>query len=522
VRRLGFGLAPAWLPVAFAAALSALLGAVAADARWLAALGRYVVRHDSIPDFVPFAAAPSHGWRNVPVLAEFAFHALQAVGGERALLAAQVAAVAFAFTLLLVGARRARASESRLFVVLTLLIPATLAELANVRSQLFSVALFPLLLLVLRDQVRSPSRGVWLVVPLIALWSNLHGAVLAGLAVAAAYLVLERARYEPIVAAGVLAASVLALFATPALWRTGDYYAGVLRNEAARRGIGLWAPISFGNGLDVAFVVCAAFLAVFALRSRPRLWELIALVGLQRFFVTTAVAVRTPDPLTPFTRGTSCGAVRAARSLYVPGRGSFFGGTKAGLEPVEDWAEDGAWLEPHPVTTSDSAATAKTKAPRPRIGTLNPLTASSVAQRTPFSTSFPPLGRDAELLSGYDPSKALVREADDCRAGGVRFEEDRAAAAEPDLLPAYEVSASRRCRHDPLPSASLSWIVVGLRSSSIHGRSQSRRRSTPPLPASEQVTQCYKLSGPLTKRHRGQVTQCYKRLLYHLDGTRTG
>jgi hypothetical protein len=68
-------------------------------------------------------------------------------------------------------------------------------------------------------------------VPLIALFSNLHGAVLAGLAVLAAYLVLERARRGLLTALAVLAASVLALFATPALWRTGDYCAGVLRNE---------------------------------------------------------------------------------------------------------------------------------------------------------------------------------------------------------------------------------------------------------------------------------------------------
>ena len=186
----------AWYPVALAACLSALLGVVAADARWLAVLGAYIVRHGSIPGFVPYASAPSHGWHDVPVLGELIFHALDAIGGDRALLAAQVAAVTLAFTLLLLDGRRAGAGDSKLTLVLLLLIPATLAELANVRSQLFSIALFPVLVLLLRSEARAPSRRIWLVVPLIALWSNLHGAVLTGFAVTAAYLVFERARRE--------------------------------------------------------------------------------------------------------------------------------------------------------------------------------------------------------------------------------------------------------------------------------------------------------------------------------------
>jgi hypothetical protein len=280
--------APVWFPVALAVALTAVLGAVAADARWLAALGAYILRHGSIPDFVPFAAAPSDGWHNVPVLAEIVFHALDAVGGERALLAAQVVAVAVAFSLLVTDARRAEADDSRTTVVLLLMIPATLAELANVRSQLFSLVLFPTLVLLLRDEARRPSRRIWLLVPLIALWSNLHGAVLVGLAVAGAYLLFERVRREPFVAVSVLLVSSLAVFATPALWRTGDYYAGVLRNEAARRGIGLWAPLSITSVLGIGFVVCALVIVAAALRGRPRLWEIVALVGLALLTARTA------------------------------------------------------------------------------------------------------------------------------------------------------------------------------------------------------------------------------------------
>lgn len=311
--------------MAAATAVTALFGTIAADSRWLAALGGYVVRH-GIPDFVPYASAPSDGWANVPVLSELTFHALDALDGGRGLLIAQVVAVAVAFVLLGLDVRRADASDSRTALLLLLLIPASLGALAEVRSQLFSLALFPLLLLLLRGEARRPSRRIWLLAPLLALWSNLHGAVLVGLAVAAAYLVLDRARREPGVAVGVLVAAVLALFATPALWRTGSYYAGVLGNEAARRGVGLWAPLSLGSGLDLAFIVCAALLALAALRSRPALWELAVLAGLA---VLTARNARGGVwfaffALTPAALGLGRGAVPRAR-LAAPAVAVFAG-----------------------------------------------------------------------------------------------------------------------------------------------------------------------------------------------------
>src|SRR5580765_8334150 len=82
--------------VAGLAALTALVGTIGADARWLAALGGAIVSRGSIPDGVPFATAPSGDWANVPVLGELIFHALESAGGVRLLLLAQVVAVAAA------------------------------------------------------------------------------------------------------------------------------------------------------------------------------------------------------------------------------------------------------------------------------------------------------------------------------------------------------------------------------------------------------------------------------------------
>jgi hypothetical protein len=219
-------------------------------------------------------------WVNVPVLGELVFHALQVVGGDRGFLVAQLIAVTAALTLLALGMRALGASDAASAVVLMLVFFAAVSSFLIVRAQLFSLVLFSAALLLLRAESRRPSRRVWLLVPLIVLWANLHGGVLVGLAIAAAYLVLERARREPVVAASVLAACCAALFLTPALLDSGHYYLGVLRSEAAQRGEGLWAPLSVGNPFDVVFIVLAIPLLVFAFRSGSRVWELACIAAL--------------------------------------------------------------------------------------------------------------------------------------------------------------------------------------------------------------------------------------------------
>lgn len=281
-------LGPLELAVALGAALAAVAGTIGADARWLPALGQIIADRGRIPNGVPFASAPSAGWHNVPVLAELIMHWLTSAGGDHALLAAQVAAVAGALSILALDLRRAGADELGGAVALLLVIAGALPVLVVVRSQLFSLLLFPALIALLRTEARSPSLRVWLIPLLLALWSNLHGAVLVGLAVAGTYLVFERGRREPFLAGSVLVASVLAVCVTPALWHTPDYYFGLVRNEAARRGEGLWAPISFTSGFDLLLLAAALALLVLAIRSRPPLWETIALAGLAVLTVKTA------------------------------------------------------------------------------------------------------------------------------------------------------------------------------------------------------------------------------------------
>ena len=279
---------PLHLAVALGLALTAVAGTIGADARWLDALGRIIVRRGSIPNHIPWASAPSTGWHNVPVLAELIFRGLIAAAGERGLLAAQVVAVGAALAITAWDLRREGADEFAGAFVLLIVVLGSLSVFAVVRSQLFSVLLFPVLIALLRADARSPSRRIWLLVPLFALWSNLHGAALVGVAVAGAYLIFGRGRRDPLLSGAVVVSSAVALSITPALQHTPDYYYGLLRNEAARRGEGLWAPLSLTSGFDLLLIAAALTLLVLAFRGRPALWETIALVGLVVLTVKTA------------------------------------------------------------------------------------------------------------------------------------------------------------------------------------------------------------------------------------------
>jgi hypothetical protein len=279
---------PLELAVALGAALAAVAGTIGADARWLAALGRIIVDRGDVPDGIPYASAPSAGWHNVPVLAELILHGVTSAAGDRGMLVAQVVAVTAAFAILAWDLRRAGADTLGGAVVLLIVMVGSLPVLLIVRSQMFSLLLFPVLLALVRTEARAPSLRIWLLPLLLATWSNLHGAVLVGLAVASAYLVFERGRREPLMAAGVLVVSAVSVCVTPALQDTPRYYAGLLQNEAARRGEGLWAPLSFTSGFDLLLLASGVALIALAIRARPARWEAIAIAGLAVLTVKTA------------------------------------------------------------------------------------------------------------------------------------------------------------------------------------------------------------------------------------------
>ncbi len=282
------------MAVALLTGLVGLTVTVGADSRWLAALGHAISARHGVPAGVPFAAAPTEHWANPLVLAELAFNALEGALGDRGLALAQLACVAAALSILGLDARKARATASgapgwAIPLALALAVAGAIASLAIARVQMFSLVLFPALAALLRAEARRPTRKVWLSLPLLALWSNLHGAVLAGLLVLISYLALDRFRRNRLTAVAIALAAPLSLCANPAGLRTFSYLHGLLTNVAAARGAGMWAPLG-STPLDWVTVAAALALVIGVLhRPRPRAWEAAALAI---FAVLTVRAAR--------------------------------------------------------------------------------------------------------------------------------------------------------------------------------------------------------------------------------------
>jgi hypothetical protein len=269
-----------FLAIAVAVALVALVLRIGADSQWLSALGRTIAARGSIPAGVPFAAASSAHWHNPLVLAELVFYALQGGLGDRGLMVAQLIAVALALTVAARDALAAGADSEGTARVILLAALAGASSLVIARVQLFSLALFPVVLLLLRSDYRRPSRRVLLVVGLLAVWANLHGAVLIGLFVALVYLAFGNPRRVLRARIALGAACIVAVFVNPAPLHTVSYFHGVLTNVAAERGVGLWARVSIANPLDDLTLVVLAVLCRLALRARVARWEALAVVGL--------------------------------------------------------------------------------------------------------------------------------------------------------------------------------------------------------------------------------------------------
>jgi hypothetical protein len=298
----------------------AAVATTGSDAFWPVALGDRIRASGSVPEGVPFAAAPTSGWVNTTALGQLV---LSVVGsaGTLGLLAAQVVSVAVTLGLVAWDALRRGAPAARTALVLTVLAIGAATSLLVARVQLLSLVPFALLLVLLRSEHDRPSRRLWLVVPLLALWGNLHGAVLVGVAVTGCHLLFSRLRRDPVEAVLVGIGSLVAACANPGLWRAPQYYLGVLGGEATSDASGMWGRPDPANPFDLAMVVAAIVLGAMAYRRRRPAWEYVAVAGLA---AGTVIASRNAVWLLLFLAG-SAAASSASRiepgPAAEPGRG---------------------------------------------------------------------------------------------------------------------------------------------------------------------------------------------------------
>lgn len=342
--------------------------------------GRFVAQH-GIPRHEALTTAAQRTWIDQQWLAHWTYYELWMLGGYPLVAAVSSLLVASAFALLcaLLVARKVPAQRAFLWALV-----AFIACVGNtvIRAQSFAYPLFVLLLWAILADARRPSPRFLLVVPLLALWSNLHGTVLLAstlvVGYSAARLVLAaRARILSLSALYLVVglASAATIFANPYGISIIDYYRALIGNPVVSQYIVEWAPPSLGNvtslaffGLLFAVIAATAYGLGRGYRPTPTLLVIVASLGLlatqgvryQAWFAVagallageTLAAVRpSPPELSPRVRRVGMLVTVAFAVVAVGVLGRTRNATFERLDPLHALAAAASYTSAHPGST---------------------------------------------------------------------------------------------------------------------------------------------------------------------------
>jgi len=173
----------AWLFVCGAYGWKALL--MDADTGWHIRTGQYILEHHAVPkqDLFSFSR-PGAAWFAWEWLSDVLFAVLFGAGGLKAIvLWAGVVITACATIILRYSIWRG--ANPLLATVTTLLAVGSSSMHFLARPHLFTLILFPVSIWMIEADRRKPSRWIWILIPLGAVWINLHGGYFLFLAILA-------------------------------------------------------------------------------------------------------------------------------------------------------------------------------------------------------------------------------------------------------------------------------------------------------------------------------------------------
>jgi hypothetical protein len=193
----------------------------------------------------PYSFTSDRAWINHEWLAELLMAGAYTGLGVAGLTLLKLACIGIVAAIVLLVARAEQATATARDIFLALVVFATLTRTLTVRPQIFSVALFALLLYLVRQVDRGQHRALWAIPVVFAVWVNLHGGWLVGLGVLAIWLLgatfQAAGGHRRFVLLGAGAASVLATLLNPygvGLW---TFVAATVR--LARPEINDWKPL---------------------------------------------------------------------------------------------------------------------------------------------------------------------------------------------------------------------------------------------------------------------------------------
>jgi hypothetical protein len=270
------------------AALARLLSSLVVQDTWLAFVNGRVVARDGIPQHDTLTVwTRGVRWIDQQWLAHLALYELARAGVVVAV--AVAAGLAFlALAIAAVAARRAGASARSTAALLPVAIFCA-PWMMQARSQSFALPLFVAVYALLAADSRRPARSVFLVVPLLVLWANLHGSVVLGAGLVVVHALLS-ARRGLARAALLAAAAVASVLATPYGEHIVSYYRWMLLESPLKDYVQEWQPTS--PGFLTAFFYATSFVVVFLLARNGRVLSRFERVALPLLVLAGLLAVR--------------------------------------------------------------------------------------------------------------------------------------------------------------------------------------------------------------------------------------
>jgi len=157
-------------------------------------------------------------WINHEWLSEVAMYLAYRGAGATGLIALKLSLLLLSFGAVWLAIRWSRASDLAQDLLLGVAVVCTFPQTNHVRPQLFSVALFAWLLLVLLA-ARRRARAAWWTLPIMAVWVNVHGGWLVGAATlllwTAAGWFSDCSRRDKLIASGAAACAMAVTLVNP-------------------------------------------------------------------------------------------------------------------------------------------------------------------------------------------------------------------------------------------------------------------------------------------------------------------
>lgn len=238
------------VPALAAVVLARWLPKLVVQDTWLALVAGRFVWSDGLPEHDTLTIwADGAEWVDQQWLGQLVLYGLHAAGGFRLLGLVHVAVIVAAFTLALAFALRSGATSRSAAAVGAVAFFVAVGN-SNIRTQAFAYLFFVLLFWLLASDARRPSRRVFLVLPLLAVWANVHGSALLGAGVVALWALAAVIRAGRGPGAGavwrrsavVAVAAALCLLASPYALELPGYYRDVLGAPSFRDLVSEWRP----------------------------------------------------------------------------------------------------------------------------------------------------------------------------------------------------------------------------------------------------------------------------------------